>query len=285
MNAAARWCLVTGASNGIGLATATALAAEGRAVVMHGRNADKLEKAAAELAIRYPDAELATIVADFSSLDAVRGMAEEILQRFPGLEVLINNAGLLTDHRQLSADGLELTFAVNHLAPYLLTRLLRECLVNNAPARIAFNSSSALGGGHIDFADLQMEAGFNGWQAYSNTKLANMLISNLLARDLAGTGVVCNAFCPGLIDTDLLTNNREFGVAGLQRLRTRMRPVADGAITPVWLATAPAAATISGAFFLKSHGGGLQPLAIDWDQALARQLERISAELAGLDAL
>ena len=117
-----------------------------------------------------------------------------------------------------------------------------------------------------------MESHFDGWSAYANTKLANVLFGNLLARKLAGTDVVSDSFCPGLIDTDLLTGNRDFGEAGIEHLRPRMRLPEEGAVTPVFLASAPEAATIFGAFFLRSHGHGKMPLQIYWDAGVAERL-------------
>ncbi len=275
---AGRVCLVTGATNGIGRATAKALARAGATLLVHGRDADKTEALVAELTALAAGGEVHALLADFASLDQVRALALQVSQRFAALHVLINNAGLLTDHRQTSQDDFELTFAVNHLAPFLLTRLLLERLQSSAPARIMWNSSSAMGGARLDFADLQMQRQFDGWTAYANTKLANMLCSQLLAERLAGTGVVANAFCPGLIDTGLLAGNRDFGADGIARLKPAMRSAADGARTPVFLATAPEAATISGAFFLKSHGDGLAPMQIREDREQAERLWRVSED-------
>jgi NAD(P)-dependent dehydrogenase (short-subunit alcohol dehydrogenase family) len=273
-----RVCLVTGATNGIGKATAHALAASGATLVIHGRDRKKTEQTLAEIRTASGNDDVHMLLADFASLDEVSVMAREFRQRFDALHVLINNAGVLTDHRQLSRDGFELTFAVNHLAPFLLTLLLLQSLIDGAPARIAVNSSTAMSGGRIPFDDLQLEKHFDGWSAYANTKLANILFSNLLAGKLSGAGVVSNSFCPGLIDTDLLTGNREFGEARIRSLRAGMRPPADGAITAVHLATAPEAGNVSGAFFLKSHGAGKTPVRINWDADVAERLWAVSKE-------
>lgn len=277
---AGRVCLVTGATSGIGRATAEALAQAGATLVVHGRDAGKTKALVAELTALAAGGEIHGLLADFASLDQVRALALQVVERFDTLHVLINNAGLLTDRRQTSRDGFELTFAVNHLAPFLLTRLLLDRLRASAPARIMWNSSSAMGGARLDFDDLQVQRHFDGWTAYANTKLANAYCSQLLAEKLAGTGVVSNAFCPGLIDTGLLTGNRDFGADGLARLKPAMRSAAEGARTPVFLATAPEAATISGAFFLKSHGDGLTPVQIRQDHAQAERLWRISEDSA-----
>lgn len=277
-SATGKTCLITGATNGIGKATAHALAAAGGTVVIHGRDRARTEATRAEIQTASANADVHMLLADFASLVQVQRLAGEFQRQFGALHVLINNAGLLTDHRQLSHDGYELTFAVNHLAPFLLTNLLLPTLIDSAPARIATNSSSAMSSAQIDLDDLQMEQQFDGWKAYANTKLANALFSNLLAERLAETRVVSNAFCPGLVDSGLLTGNRDFGADGIERLRPRMRTPEEGAITPVFLATAADAEQVSGAFFLKSHGSGKTPLRIRWDADLAQRLWDASVE-------
>lgn len=279
--------LVTGATSGIGTATAEALAEKlaetGSTLIVHGRDQQKLDRLVEDLRSQWSSQSgpenIHGLRADFSSLGEVRAMADQVVDRFGALHVLFNNAGVLTDHRQETQDGFELTFGVNHLAPFLLTQILRDTLLASAPARIATNSSSAMGGGRINFDDLQMTRNFDGWSAYANSKLANMLFSNYLARELAGTQVVSNSFCPGLIDTNLLTGNRDFGAEGVERLRQRMRSAAEGAVTPVFLATAPEAAGMTGAYFLKSHGYGKTPLQVAWDEKIAERLWQVSLKL------
>jgi len=276
--AADRTCLITGATNGIGRAAAHAIAAAGYRVVIHGRDREKTAAIRAEIRDASGNTNIHMLLADFASLEQVRALAVDFRQQFGALHVLVNNAGLMTDYRQLSRDGFELTFAVNHLAPFLLTNLLLPVLINSAPARIVINSSSAMGNAYIDLDDLQMEKQFDGWTAYANTKLANVMFSNLLAEKLNGTGVVSNSLCPGLVDTGLLANNRVFGPERMKFLQPRMRTPEEGAITPVYLATAAEAEQLSGAFFMKSHGAGKTPLRIHWDVDLAQQLWDASAE-------
>ena len=276
--AADRTCLITGATNGIGRAAAHAIAAAGYRVVIHGRDREKTAAIRAEIRDASGNTNIHMLLADFASLEQVRALAVDFRQQFGALHVLVNNAGLMTDYRQLSRDGFELTFAVNHLAPFLLTNLLLPVLINSAPARIVINSSSAMGNAYIDLDDLQMEKQFDGWTAYANSKLANVMFSNLLAEKLNGTGVVSNSLCPGLVDTGLLANNRVFGPERMKFLQPRMRTPEEGAITPVYLATAAEAEQLSGAFFMKSHGAGKTPLRIHWDVDLAQQLWDASAE-------
>ena len=272
-------CLITGATSGIGQATAEEIAKSGVTLVVHGRDPVKAESLCERLRAESGNQNIHFSTADFASLDQVAVMAAEFRDRFGALHLLFNNAGVLTDHRQVSQDGFELTFGVNHLAPFLLTNLLQDLLIEHAPARIAINSSSALGGGQLDFSDLQLERSFEGWSAYANTKLANMLISMLLAEKLADKQIAVNSFCPGLIDTNLLTGNREFGEARIERMRAGMRSPLQGAATPLFLLTDPEAAAISGAFFLRNRGEGREPLQIAWDRDVAARLWDVSREL------
>ena len=265
-------CLVTGATDGIGKATALALAQIGATVIMHGRDPAKAARALADVQAATRNLQVHTVLADFASLGEVAGLADRVQQDFGGLNVLINNAGLLTDHRQLSRDGFELTFAVNYLAPFLLTHRLLALLRQNAPARIVNVASTAMGGGHIHIDDLQAERRFDGWQAYANSKLANVLFSALMAEKLAGTGVVSNSLCPGLIDTNFFHTNEIFGDGGYERLRPGMRLPEEGALVPLYLATADDAADVSGEFFVRVGRDGRRAVPLNWDRDTAEAL-------------
>ncbi|MEQ1803095.1 MAG: SDR family NAD(P)-dependent oxidoreductase [Gammaproteobacteria bacterium] len=243
--------LVTGATDGIGRATALALAERGASVILHGRDPGKLEATLGKIRSATGNASLHSVLADFASLDEVAALSQRVRTDFPGLNVLINNAGLLTDHWQLSADGVEMTFAVNYLAPVLLTLSLVDTLTANAPARIVNVASTALGGGRVDFANRQLERDFDGWQAYANTKLMNVLFSHHLAGRLAGSGVVSNALCPGLIDTNFFHTSTLFAGGGYERLKRGMRTPEEGAMMPLYLAADPAAGEVSGAFYVR----------------------------------
>jgi NAD(P)-dependent dehydrogenase (short-subunit alcohol dehydrogenase family) len=264
--------LVTGATDGIGKATALALARQGASVIIHGRNPAKLEATLSQLREATGNPALHTVQADFSSLAEVAALAEQIRLEYPALSVLINNAGLLTDHRQTSVDGFELTFAVNVLAPFLLTIRLFDTLKTNAPARIVNVASTAMGGGVVDFSNLQLERHFDGWQAYANSKLMNVLLSKHLAAQIAGSGVVSNALCPGLIDTNFFHTNTLFAGGTYERLRPGMRPPEEGALVPLYLATDPAAASSNGEFYVRDGRDGRHAVPLGWDAVLAAKL-------------
>ena len=264
--------LVTGATDGIGKATALALAEQGARVILHGRNPGKLAATFEQLRAATGNDSLQTVLADFASLEQVAALGQRVRTDFPGLTVLINNAGLLTDHWARSVDGFEMSFAVNYLAPFLLTQLLLDTLRANAPGRIVNVASTALGGGRVDFGNLRLEHKFDGWQAYANTKLMNVLFSHHLAGQLAGSGVVSNALCPGLIDTNFFHTNTLFAGGGYERMKPGMRPPLEGALVPLYLATDPAAGEINGAFYVRRGRDGRQTVALEWDPATAGDL-------------
>lgn len=278
--------LITGATDGIGKATARALAERGATVILHGRNPAKLQATLDELRAATGNQHLHPVLADFASLAQVAGLARQVRTDFPGLSVLINNAGLITDHWQQSADGFELTFAVNYLAPFLLTTSLLDTLAANAPARIVHVASTALGGGQVDFGNQSLRRHFDGWQAYANTKLMNVLFSHHLADRLTGSGVVSNALCPGLIDTNFFHTNQLFAGGSYERLKPRMRSAEEGALVPLYLATDPGAGQVNGAFYIRQGRDGRQAVPLQWDRAGAAMLwERSLEAVALLDAI
>ncbi len=271
--------LITGATDGIGKATALALAKRDARVILHGRNPGKLAATVQEIREASTNSEVHSVLADFASLKQVTNLADEVSERFPELDVLINNAGLLTDHRQLSTNGFELTFAVNYLAPFFLTQLLLDTLKANAPARIVNVASTAMGGGIIDLDNLQLERSFDGWQAYANSKLGNVCFSYVLAKKLKNTGVVTNSLCPGLIDSNFFHTNEVFSDSAYQRLRPGMRSCEEGALVPLYLATDPEAAEINGKFFVRAGRDGRRAVPLSLDDNLAEQLWAVSEAL------
>src|ERR1700756_4822123 len=233
-------CVVTGATSGIGKATATALARLGATVVLVGRDRDRTEAAAAEVgAAGGPPPR--TGVADLASLEQVRGLAERLggLER---IDVLVNNAGLVLGERRVTADGLEHVLALNHLAPFLLTSLLLPKLTQSAPARGVPVPSDAPSAARLDLSDLNLEHGWDSWRSYANSKLANILFTRELARRLGGTGVTANCAHPGVVRTGFGRESRPLLRLGITIARPFMLSPERGADTIVYLASSPGVA-------------------------------------------
>jgi retinol dehydrogenase 12 len=274
-------CLVTGASSGIGKETARQLAMLGATVVMVARDAARGAAAGAEITARVPLAQVEVITADLSSLAQVRRLAGDVLGRHGRLDALVNNAGVISPHRQLTDDGLETTFATNHLGPFLLTNLLRGLLERSAPARVVTVSSAA----HkqvraIAWDDLPRGRQSGQGQAYAVSKLLNILFTAELASRLAGTGVTANCLHPGFVRTSL--GRDVTGVLGtVLPLILRMRPgPATGARTPVYLASSPEVAGVTGRYFVNCKPA--EPSALAKDTQAAARLWSLSEDLAGL---
>ncbi len=277
---AGRTVLVTGGSGGIGRATALGLAAMGAHLAITGRDRGRTQDAAGE--IRAVGGQVDMFVADLSSQAQVRRLAGEVLQSLPRIDVLVNNAGGFWNTRHVTADGLERTFALNHLAPFLLTSLLLARLKHSAPARVVtVSSNQAIG--RIDFDDLQGERSYSGARAYNQSKLANVLFTYELARRLQGTTVTANALHPGVVRTDLGAEEPR----RIQRLivpfaRPFMKAPARGAATSIHLASAPDLEQVTGRYFASSKPRrSSKP---SYDQAAAARLWQISADLTGLTA-
>ena len=259
--------LITGATDGIGKATAQALAMQGHTVILHGRNAARGQAAVDELKKAAGHDRVDFMAADLSSLREVRQLAAAVQAKYAQLHVLINNAGVFMNERQLTEDGFEMTFAVNHLAPFLLTQQLLPLLRQSAPARIITVSSVAHQRGRINFDDLQSERAFNGYRAYAHSKLANVLFTFELAARLAGAGVTANCLHPGVIGTKLLQTG--FGIGGATP--------AEGARTSVYLASAPEVETVTGAYFDDLRAVHSAPQT--HDETTRRRLWEISEQL------
>jgi retinol dehydrogenase-12 len=277
-------CMVTGATSGLGFATARALAAQGRTVVAVGRTA--ATTAAARRSMPEAAGTVEWMAADFARLGDVRELAAAFRRGHSRLDVLVNNAGATFRDRRLTTEGAELTLAVNHLAPFLLTDLLLDMLIASAPSRIVNVASIAHERGHLDFDDLQMRSGYRPFRAYARAKLANVLFTYELARRLEGTGVTVNAVHPGLVRTRLGNRNgRLRSLAwGLLHLRYRSASVspARGAQPIVFLATSPEVASVTGSYF--SEGAPVPSSPASRDAATAERLWTVSEELTSVAA-
>ena len=270
--------LVTGATGGIGLATAVALAGLGARVGVVGRD-EKRTAAAVQAVLAVPGSGGADgFLADFSDPREVRALAAEVLAAYPRLDVLVNNAGGYWSDRHVSADGLEWTFAVNHLAPFLLTSLLEERLRESAPARIVTVASDAHRAGRIEFDDLQAERGYAGMRAYAQSKLANILFTRELARRLSGSGVAAYSVHPGTVRTGFAREDagRLFGLV-LRAGALLMKSPEQGAQTSVYAASSPELVGRTGEYLAKSRVA--RPSARAQDDVAAARLWSVSEDL------
>jgi retinol dehydrogenase-12 len=273
-------CVVTGATSGIGRVTARALAERGATVLVVGRSRERCEATVETIRQGVPGAEVEFFQADLSSQAEIRRLAREVQERVPRLDVLVNNAGTMSMKRQETVDGIELTFALNHLAYFLLTNLLLDRLKASAPARIISVSSDAHHWAkRIDFASLPRVEQYRGFQAYCQSKLANLLFTYELARRLEGTGVTANALHPGFVATNIFAGNGPTG--WMMRAAARVLAISpeEGARTTVLLATAPELEGVSGRFFVR--GRPVSSSRASQDQDAARQLWDVSEALTG----
>lgn len=275
--------VITGATRGIGLAAARELARRGARLTIVARSQSRAA-AATELitAAGGPGTTVEVVLADLSSQDSVRQLAAELLARRPRIDVLVNNAGAINTRRQLSPDGIELTWAVNHLAPFLLTNLLLDRLKESAPARVITTSSMAHGGASIPFDDINAEKryGTMGFARYGESKLANILFTKELARRLEGTGVTASCFHPGFIASGFNRNNGRLMRVAMTLGRPFARTPEKGAETLVWLACAPKVSPESGGYF--ANRKSKSPSAAAQDMGAARRLWEMSAKQVGL---
>ena len=273
-------CLVTGGTAGIGLETARGLAAQGAQVVLVGRNAERGAAAVAELQASTGNQRVAFLQGDLASQADTRRLAARFLADFDRLDVLVNNAGGIFLRRAFSPEGIEMTFALNHLSYFLLTHLLLDRLRASAPSRVVNVASESHRRGKIDFDDQQGLRRYNGWNAYSRSKLANVLFTYELARRLQGSGVTVNAVHPGFVRTQLGKDN-PWPLRLLMRLvMLRGIPPAEGAQTVIHLASAPELEGETGGYWAHKRRVESSPLSQDRD--LARRLWQISLEMTGL---
>ena len=275
--------LVTGGTSGIGQATAADLAAMGARVGITGRDIARARAAAADVAAAYGNPAVDPFAADMSSQAEVRRLADQVLAAYPRLDVLVNNVGGFWATRRLTADGLERTFAVNHLAPFLLTGLLLDRLTASAPARIVTVSSSAHATGKINFGDLKGEHRYSGQQAYSQSKLANMLFTYELARRLDGTGVTATVLHPGVVRTGFAAEDPPpTWKAFLLLIRLFLKTPQKGAATSIYLSSSPEVEGVTGTYFVGRKPKASSPASRD--TAAAARLWQISIDLVARTA-
>jgi NAD(P)-dependent dehydrogenase (short-subunit alcohol dehydrogenase family) len=272
--------LVTGATAGIGLETAVGLARAGLRVILHGRDELRTEEARYIVIDRSGSSLVETALADLGSLAAVRGLAEAVLARHDRLDVLVNNAGLIAPRFRLSEDGYELTVAVNHLAPFLLTNLLLDRLRASAPSRIVTVASMAHRGARIDLATLVGAQDWAPLKAYGRSKLCNILFTRALARRLEGSGVTAACLHPGIIATKIGEGAGTVAGFGWRLIKPFLTGVDKGAATSIFLATTADPTPFHGAYVIGRRAHMPDPLALD--DGLAEALWAESARLVGL---
>ncbi len=272
--------VATGATSGIGEAAVLALAAMGARIVFVARDEGRAKSTMRKLQAKAPGLEHRAHLADLSSMAEARGVGAAIVASEPRIDALINNAGAMFSERRVTPEGLELTFALNHMAYFVLTEALRERLVASAPARIVSTASTAHQGASLDFDDLQSAKGYSGFKAYGRSKLANILFTRELARRLARTGVTATCLHPGVVAT-------RFGDSSggwVSRLMPLVRPFflapEKGADTIVYLASSPEVEKTSGEYFVKRKI--TEPSVAARDDAAAKKLWEASEKLAQL---
>ena len=274
--------VITGGSDGIGLECASQVAAAetGCRIVLVGRNPNRTAAAVGRIRAESPHCQVDALLCDLADQSAVRRLADDLMRTCARIDVLVNNAGTVYARRTLTVDGIEATFAVNHLAGFLLTELLLDRIRESAPSRIVFTSSGGHFSGTLDLDDVGFEHGYSIMRAYARSKLANVLTARLLARRLEGTGVTVTSLHPGAIATDIWSGAPWFARPVLAVLKRRMEPPAVGGSRLAYLAAGPEVQGQSGGYYDRNRVRPPSPLAQDDD--LGRRLYDLSARLVGL---
>jgi NAD(P)-dependent dehydrogenase (short-subunit alcohol dehydrogenase family) len=276
-----RTILITGGTSGIGMEAAVDLATAGAQVVVTGRDRAKGERVVQEIRTRSGSTKVDLLVGNFESQKATRELAAEFLAKYPKLHVLINNAGTVYARRELTEDGIEKTFAVNHLGYFLFTNLLLDRIIESAPARIVNVSSVGHKRGTLDFEDLSFErSGYTTMKGYTRSKLGNVLFTTELARRLAGKGVTVNTLHPGAVATNIWSHAPAFARPVLALLKLFFLTPKQGSETITWLAASPAVEGVTGKYFVSCQEA--TPSALSQDEGIARKLWDVSARLTGM---
>lgn len=272
-------CLITGGTSGIGKATAFGLAKKGASVVIVGRDKDKAKQTASYIQNKSNNP-IDYLIADFSSQNSIFKLAENFKNKYGRLDVLINNAGILRYKRSVSIDGIEMTFAVNHIAYFLLTHLLLDIIERSAPSRIINVSSGAHYNTKLNFDDLMAKKKYRGRTAYNQSKLANILFTYELARRLKGSKVTANCLHPGIIRTNIGNEDDSFERMSLNFLKLFAKTPAQGAATSIYLASSPNVQNVSGKYFVdnKIKSSSPESYRIDIQEKLWRVSKRLIIE-------
>lgn len=273
-------CVITGATSGIGRATAVTLADRGARLALLYRDRDRAEETVAEILDQTGNKAVELFMADLGSQEQIRRVAAQILDRCPEIHVLLNNAGLVELRRSETVDGIETTWAVNHLGPFLLTHLLLDRIRASAPARIINVSSEGHRIGSLDFDDLENRKRYRSMRVYGQSKLANLLFTYELARRLEGTGVTVNAVHPGAVATRLGQQNGFFSRLLTRTLHAFFLTPEQGAFTSIYLARTPELSDVSGRYFVRCEEKVSSKLSRD--EAVAQRLWKVSMEQTGL---
>jgi retinol dehydrogenase-12 len=274
-------CVITGGTDGIGKAAAYELAVQGARLLIHGRDPEKGVRAVAELKARSGNAGIDFLQADFGSLAEVQGLAAAVRERTSRVDVLINNAGGFFARRVLSKDGYEMTFAVNHLAPFLLTHLLRDTLKSTPLSRIVTTASAAHKGATLAFEDLQAAGKYSGFGCYGRSKLANILFTRALSKRLQGSGVTATCLHPGFVRTEIGRDiHSPFGRLIFGLMSRFARSPEKGAQTLVYLAASPQVQGASGGYYFDCRP--IAPAPAAEDDGVAESLWQVSAHMVGM---
>jgi len=277
---AGKHCMVTGASSGLGRATALELARMGATLTLVCRSRSRGEDTAAEIARTTGNREVRLMLADLSIQQSIRELARDFLEHGQPLHVLVNNAGVFNLSRELTADGIEAVFAVNHLSYYMLTLLLLDRLKQSAPARIVNVASAAHRHGTINFDDLGNQRSYRPMRVYGSSKLANILFTYELARRLEGCGVTVNCAHPGAVASGLGANNGLMARMAMPLIGLFMRTPERGAATQIYLASSPEVEGVSGGYYVDCKPA--RSSAESYDTAVARRLWEVSAAMTGV---